>query len=136
MKHRAPPYLGDLELAVMNHLWSHGGQDAKLVHESVGRGRGITLNTIQSTLKRLFEKGLLRRDKVSHAHIYSPELTQAEFHRRSLQEVVDKFMGGRSDAMLSAFIGLTEQVGPEHLMHLERLVRDRLKAYRDPKEPS
>ena len=27
------------------------------VHRALGKRRGITLNTIQSTLKRLFEKG-------------------------------------------------------------------------------
>ena len=83
-----PPFLGELELAVMDHLWSSGAKDAKAVHRAVGRGRRITLNTIQSTLKRLFEKGLLQRKKESHAHIYSPRVTRAEFHRKALQEVI------------------------------------------------
>jgi predicted transcriptional regulator len=129
-----PPFLGDLELAVMDHLWSRGGQDAKQVHRAIGRGRRITLNTIQSTLKRLFEKGLLDREKVSHAHVYSPCITRADFHRGALQEVVDRLMGGRSDAMLSAFIGVAEQVGQEQLEQLEKLVADRLKSYRDGEE--
>ena len=126
-----PPFLGDLELAVMDHLWSHGGQDAKQVHSSVGRGRRITLNTIQSTLKRLFEKGLLDREKVSHAHVYTPCISRADFHRGALKEVVDRLLGGRSDAMLSAFIGVAEQVGPEQLEQLEKLVAARLKSYRE-----
>jgi len=126
-----PPFLGELELAVMDHLWSRGGQDAKAVHRAVGRGRRITLNTIQSTLKRLFEKGLLERRKVSHAHIYSPRVTRAEFQRGAVQEVVERLMGGRSDAMLSAFIGVTEQLGPEQLEALEKLVAARLEAYRE-----
>ena len=126
-----PPFLGDLELAVMDHLWSSGGQDAKQVHRAVGRGRRITLNTIQSTLKRLFEKGLLDRQKVSHAHVYSPVLSRADFHRGALQEVVERLMGGRSEAMLSAFIGVAEQVGPEQLERLEKLVAERLQSYRD-----
>jgi len=56
-------------------LW-HGGEGAaKAVHKGLGQARGITLNTIQSTLKRLFEKGLLSRDKVSHAHVYRPRVS-------------------------------------------------------------
>ena len=45
------------------------------------KARRITLNTVQSTLRRLFDKQLLRREKVSHAHIYSPRLTQPEWTR-------------------------------------------------------
>src|SRR5689334_7057641 len=48
-----PPLLGDLESAVMNHLWAGGDGDAKAVHEKLGKRLGITLNTVQSTLKRL-----------------------------------------------------------------------------------
>jgi hypothetical protein len=51
-----PPLLGELETAVMNHLWSGGDGEAKAVHAALGKRRGITLNTLQSTLKRLFEK--------------------------------------------------------------------------------
>lgn len=125
-----PPFLGDLELAVMDHLWSHagssGGVDAKAVHRAVGRHRRITLNTIQSTLKRLFEKGLLDRQKVSHAHLYAPCMTRDEFHRDALQQVVDRLMGGQPSAMMSAFLGLTEQVGVDELERLERLLAQRL----------
>lgn len=121
-----PPFLGDLELAVMDHLWSQGAIDAKAVHRAVGRTRRITLNTIQSTLKRLFEKGLLDREKVSHAHVYTPCITRDEFHRDAIQQVVDRLMGGEPSAMLSAFLGLTEQVGVDELERLERLLAQRL----------
>ena len=36
MKPARPPFLGDLELAVMDHLWSNGGRDAKTVHGGLG----------------------------------------------------------------------------------------------------
>lgn len=130
MRDRHAPFLGDLELAVMDHLWSHGDQDAKQVHREIGRARHITLNTIQSTLKRLFEKGLLAREKVSHAHVYGPRVTRGEFHRSALREVVERLMGGQSDAMLSAFIGLTERIGPDQLEELERRVAERLASHR------
>lgn len=109
----------------MEFLWDRGGGDAKLVHDALGKARGITLNTIQSTLKRLFEKGLLEREKVSHAHIYQPRLSRDAFHRAALGEIVGALMGGEADAMVSAFVDLTERAGPEHLERLERLVAER-----------
>jgi hypothetical protein len=43
--------LGELEKAVLEHLWSVEAADAKAVHSIIGTQRGITLNTIQSTLR-------------------------------------------------------------------------------------
>lgn len=120
-----PPLLGELETAVMMHLWSGGDGDAKAVHATLGKARGITLNTIQSTLKRLFEKGLLVRDKVSHAHVYRVHVTREAFHRGLLGEIVGDLMDREADAMVSAFVDLAEQAGPEHLARLEALVAER-----------
>jgi predicted transcriptional regulator len=122
-----PPLLGELETAVMNHLWAGGEGDAKAVHAALGKRRGITLNTIQSTLKRLFEKGLLARDKVSHAHIYRARTSREEFHRGLLSELVGDMMNGQADAVVSAFVDLAERAGPEHLARLEALVAERRK---------
>jgi predicted transcriptional regulator len=119
------PLLGELEAAVMNHLWTSGEVEAKAVHAALGKRRGITLNTIQSTLKRLFEKGLLARDKVSHAHVYRARVSRAEFHRDLLGELVGGMMNGQAEAVVAAFVDLTERAGPEHLERLEALVAER-----------
>ena len=123
-----PPLLGELESSVMEFLWDGGAGEAKAVHKALGRARGITLNTIQSTLKRLFEKGLLARDKVSHAHVYRPRVGRDEFQRGALRELVGEIMGGQAEAMVSAFVDLTERAGPEHLERLARLVAERRRA--------
>ena len=109
----------------MTHLWVGGEGDAKAVHVALGKRRGITLNTIQSTLKRLFEKGLLERDKISYAHVYCPRVTREEFHRGLLGELVSGLMHGQADAVVSAFVDLAERAGPEHLARLEALVAER-----------
>lgn len=120
-----PPLLGTLEADVMEHLWKGGDGEAKAIHGAVGARRGITLNTVQSTLKRLFEKGLLERVKVSHAHVYRPRLSRAEFQHGALGELVGELMRGEADAMVSAFVELTERAGPEHLARLAALVEER-----------
>lgn len=110
----------------MEYLWSGGEGEAKAVHAALGKRRGITLNTIQSTLKRLFEKKLLERDKVSHAHVYRPSVSREQFQRSTLGELVGELMGGQADAMVAAFVDLTERAGREHLARLEALVAERL----------
>ncbi len=117
------PTLGELELAVLDWLWTHGQGDVKLVHE--GLGRDIMPNTVQSTLKRLNEKGFLLREKISHAYFYAPALSRAAFHRQILGEVVEDLLEGQPEVVLAAFVDLAERAGPENLERLERMIAAR-----------
>lgn len=42
------PYLGALELAVLEQLWSQGALEAKAVHRAIGTRRGIGLNSCKT----------------------------------------------------------------------------------------
>ena len=44
------PRLGDLELAVLDHLWKCEVADVVATHLVVGKPRGITANTVGSAL--------------------------------------------------------------------------------------
>ena len=109
-------------------LWRVGGSDAKSVHAAVGVRRGIGLNTIQSTLKRLYDKGLLVREKVSHAHVYAPRTTKAAFHGARLDAIVRQIGRGDARTAVHAFVDFAERAGEEHLAELERLVAERRRA--------
>jgi predicted transcriptional regulator len=111
----------------MEHLWKRGSGDVKSVHHAL-RARRITLNTVQSTLRRLFDKQLLRRDKVSHAHIYSPRLTRQEYQRQMLADVVGDVLRGQANTALAAFVDLAAEADEAHLRTLEQLIAARLQA--------
>ena len=119
--------LGELESAVMNHVWATGEGEAKAVHAALGAPRGITVNTVQSTLKRLYEKGLLARHKVSHAYLYRARVTREAFHHGLIGKLVGQMVNGQADALVSAFVDLTERAGVEQLERLEALVAERLR---------
>ena len=114
----------------MEHCWAAGESDAKGVHRAIGAPRAITLNTIQSTLKRLHAKGLLARRKVSHAHVYSPCRSREEFHRDVLGAIATELAHREPTSMLAAFVDLADRAGPETLEQLERLVAERLRRSR------
>ncbi len=120
-----PPLLGELETLVMNHLWEGGQGDVKAVHAKLGKRRGIMLNTIQSTLKRLYEKRLLARDKVSHAHVYRIRTSREDFYRGLVGELVGELINQHTDSVLGAFVDLAERAGPETLHRLETMVAAR-----------
>ena len=114
----------------MEYTWSHGPVDVNTVHRVVGAARGITLHTIQSTMQRLFRKGLLDRWKVSHAYVYGPRETREAFQTRALERVMESLLRGERELMLSAFVDVAERAGSEELERLERLIAQRLQARR------
>jgi len=119
------PYLGELEIAVMEHLWAIDVADAKAIHRQLGEKRNISPNTIQSTADRLYKKGLLNREKVSHAFVYSPAVTREQLMAEMIDNVVDKLSGGRTEAMLSAFVDLASRIEQNSLDRLEELIAER-----------
>lgn len=122
--------LGDLETAVLEHVWAHGACDVKAVHRTLGSRRGITLNTVQSTMERLFRKGLLSRQKVSHAYVYSPRQTREELGARMIEEVVSRLLKGEAIPVLEAFVDLAARTDEANLDRLQQLIAERRKPSR------
>lgn len=125
MRNEAPalPRLGDLELAVIEHLWSVAEADVQETHAAVGAIRGISLNTVGSAMERLHRKGLLRRDKVSHAYRYRTALDREEFRARRLVDAAGGIRALGRSGLLAAFVDLVHETDAAALLELERLVR-------------
>ena len=122
------PRLGELEIAVLEEIWAGGPADVKQVHARLVRGRSIVHNTVQSTMDRLFKKGYLDREKVSHAYVYSARLSRKQVLEQAVGAVLDRLAGDRPASALSAFVDLTAREGEGSLRELERLVAQRLAA--------
>ncbi len=114
--------LGKLEAAVMEHLWKVTDGEAKAVHRELRQARGITLNTVQSTLRRLFDKRLLEREKISHAYVYRPRLSRHDFLRELLDHLIGDLLRRETDLVVKLFIDLTMRAGPGHLTALENAI--------------
>lgn len=121
---RTMPRLGELESTLLEHLWSAGSATARSAHEAIGRSRGISLNTVQSTLDRLHRKGLLERRKISRAFHYSASVTRASLLAALVAEAAVRFGEDRSTAM-SALVDAAEQLDEAALSELERLIEAR-----------
>lgn len=119
------PWLGELEVAVLECLWDAGSADAKQVLAAIGRDRKTTLSTVQSTLERLCRKTLLQREKVSHAFIYSPIVTRDGLMTHLIDDVVRSVSDGGSDSMLAAFVDIAERADEKNLRRLEKMIAER-----------
>ena len=117
--------LGQLEMAVLEYVWKHAESDVKTAHADIGVERDITHNTVQSTFKRLWEKGLLDRHKEGHAYVYSAKFNRRELTELMVGDLVDHVAGAETDVALEAFVSLAEREGDETLDRLEKLIAAR-----------
>jgi predicted transcriptional regulator len=118
--------LGELERDVLEALWTRGPLSPGAVHEGVGVDRHISVNTVSSALKRLFEKGLLAREKVSHSYVYRAVVTRAELQRQLIGAIATQFAEKGATGLLAAFVDLAEERGEDTLRRLEEMIVDRL----------
>ena len=124
MKILKRPYLGELEMAVLEHLWANGEFDANSVYAALGKVRGISHNTIQSTLERLFKKKLLTRKKISRAYVYQASVDRDELMGRMINDVVTTISKDNTDGMLAAFVDIAARTDDAHLDRLEQLINE------------
>jgi predicted transcriptional regulator len=120
------PFLGELELAVLEFVWQAGEATAKETHSELGVSRGISLNTVQSTLERLARKGLLERNKRSHAYHYSALVSREALIADLVGGVVGRLQGNAAASFL-AFLDSADDLDDETLAALEAELRRRRK---------
>lgn len=115
--------LGELEKLVLNYFWSVPSADAKQVHSHFSEQRGGSLNTIQSTLDRLYKKHLLTRQKCGHAFVYSAATTRSAFIGKLVQSVTRDFIEPGEDDLLAAFVSRAAELDESQLSELEAMIQ-------------
>ncbi len=117
-------YLGELEKLVINLFWNLESANAKEVYKILKVQRGGTLNTIQSTLDRLFKKGLLQREKESYAFRYKAAKKRKQFLGELIKDVTKDFTDDNEDNLFTAFVSLSDEFNEEQMIQLEKLIQE------------
>jgi predicted transcriptional regulator len=107
-------------------LWSKGPANPGAVHEFIQPERRINVNTVSSAMKRLYEKGLLSREKVSHAYVYTAAVTRGELQWQLIDAITEQFGGDDRSGFLAAFVEHAAEGGLPVLRRLEALIAARL----------
>jgi predicted transcriptional regulator len=122
LKLNKPLRLGELELEVLEYLWANREGHVKQVHEGIGVSRNNTLNTIQSTLDRLYKKGLLGRTKVAHSYVYKCNYSRTEILTRKINDLAHELASGETSSVLAAFVEFTARLDASKISELETLI--------------
>jgi len=98
------PKLSKLEFQIMDTLWSKGDSSIREILDSFPTKRAPAYTTIQTTVYRMEEKGILRRvKKVGNFHIFAASISRESAQRKLIGDLLD-FFGGRSQPVMAHLI--------------------------------
>ena len=119
------------ELDVLKALWALGSGSVREVHERMCPDGELAFNTIQTLLRIMEDKGLIRHRAQGRTFIYEPIYNRDRVTARLLHRVFD---GALDQAVLSLL--QAKDASETELRGLERMIAEarRLKASRPEKE--
>lgn len=115
--------LGELERAVMDHLWDAATpQTVRQVHEALATRRELAYTTVMTVLQRLARKGLVIQIRADRAHQYTPSHGRDELVAGLMVDALDQAAdSGDRRAALMHFVG---RVGADEADALRRALAD------------
>jgi len=113
--------LTKFELEVMHALWDIGNGSVREIQERLPESRRPAYTTVQTIVRRLEEKGALRRlKKIGNALIFEPVVTRKSAHHRLINELLESF--GGSARPLMAHLAETGKLSLSDLKDLESML--------------
>lgn len=96
--------VSDAELEVMKILWaSDTPVTERHILDALKEESAWNPQTIKTLLKRLFDKGAVKREKRG-VFYYAPIISQADFARGRTEDFVNRVFGGNAKSLLSTML--------------------------------
>jgi predicted transcriptional regulator len=105
------------ELDVLKTLWELGEAKVREVHEAMCRHQPCAFTTVQTLLRIMAEKGLVKPRAEGRTLFYSPVYTRQQYSSNFLHRVFDGALDKLVLNMLAA-----EGVSADEMRELERLI--------------
>ncbi|MCM2323596.1 MAG: BlaI/MecI/CopY family transcriptional regulator [Oligoflexia bacterium] len=113
--------LTDVELELMNILWSLGEGAVSDVLEKLPAGRELAYTSVSTILRILEQKGVLKARKEGRGHVYVPVLKKPDYEAKAVKHVVEKVFEGTPVALVRQLLN-TVDLGPAELEELKSLL--------------
>lgn len=117
------------ELDVLKVLWEIGESKVRDVHEALNSQQKTAFTTVQTLLRIMAEKGLVKQRVEGRTLFYTPIHTIEQVSSRFLKRVYDGALDKMVLNMLQA-----EDVSADEMRELERLIARARAAKQKPKE--
>ena len=99
-----PSPLGELEHAILDHVWRQGPCSAESCREGLLPDRPLKDSTIRTVLRRLEEKGFVAHTMEGRTFLYQAVERPTNVAARAVQQIVNKFCGGSLEQLLVGMV--------------------------------
>jgi len=79
-------------------------------------------SAVRAMLKRLEDKGYVRRTESDRGYLYSPVLSETAAKKSALSEIVRVFFNGSPASAASALLGMSDKLKDKDLDELEQMI--------------
>ena len=93
--------LGPLELEVLDVIWEMEQATSREIFEKMRERKRLGQSTVLTVLRRLSDRGILRRQAGGDVYVYSPAMEREELGGRLIDDVVNRIYGGAVDPVIS-----------------------------------
>jgi predicted transcriptional regulator len=116
--------LGELEAAIMRVAWEASQPlTVEMVRRALqAQGREVAYTTVMTTMARLYDKGLLRRQQQGRAYVYWPAVSEEEFGATVARAAIDGLLGAFREPAVAYFVEALSERDPRQLDLLAELV--------------
>jgi predicted transcriptional regulator len=121
-------HLGDLQLAIMRVLWSHGEATVADVHEALEPERGLALTTIATMLVKMEKKGVVDHRSEGRRFIYRPRVSEGQVRRSMVADLTAQLFRGDVTALVNHLLS-EQEINSAELAQVRELI-----AAHEPKE--
>ena len=79
-------------------------------------------SAVRAMLKRLEDKGFVRRTESERGYLYSPSVSDTVAKKSALSEIVRVFFNGSPASAASALLGMSDKLQEDELSELEKMI--------------
>jgi len=115
--------LTDLQLAIMQEVWSRGTATVTDVHEALVDETGLAKKTVGTMMARLEKQGFLVHYADGREFIYEPTVTRRDVGRAKMRNVLDRLFAGSLPALVSHALDAKE-VAPGDVERIRALITE------------
>ncbi len=94
MPRKASQHPTDAELAILQIIWEAGPSTVREIHDRLGETSSTGYTTTLKTMQIMTDKGLVKRDASSRAHIYAAKIGRERTQRGMMGDLLERAYRG------------------------------------------
>ena len=115
--------LTDLQLSIMQEVWSRRTATVTDVHDALVAETGLAKKTIGTMMARLEKQGLLVHSSEGREFVYEATVTRDEVGRAKMRSALDHLFGGSLPALVSHALE-AKDVAPGDVKRVRSLIEE------------